>query len=149
MPLTPFQTTVLKLLAANRSPESFVAGGIALNAREPVRWSADVDLFHDAEDAVIVRARPLLLLNQMRRHSRVDPAELREMGATLDPQALKARWLELSEQAEREIGRAGAAGIDLGLAFIDGSGAPGWFDDPGFLPHRATLGGALPRIAPS
>lgn len=40
---------MLKLLAANRSPESFVAGGIALNAREPVRWSADVDLFHDAE----------------------------------------------------------------------------------------------------
>lgn len=53
MPLTPFQTTVLELLAANRSPESFVAGGIALNARNSVRWSADVDVFPDAEDAVM------------------------------------------------------------------------------------------------
>lgn len=257
MPLTPFQTTVLKLLAPNRSPESFVAGGIALNAREPVRWSADVDVFHDAEDAVMRASEadlaslheagyssrqevwtrsfrrawiargddgvklewchdsawrffpieqddllgwklhwfdaitnkalamgsraetrdlvdvvsyaarcalhaviwascakdpgfgPLLLLNQMRRHSRVDPAELREMGATLEPQALKARWLEMSEHAEREIVRAGAAGIDIGLAFVDESGAPGWFDDPGYRTHLATLGGALPRIVSS
>ena len=36
VPLTPFQTTVLRLLARN-----------------PIRWSADVDLFHDVEDAVI------------------------------------------------------------------------------------------------
>lgn len=248
---------MLKLLAANRSPESFVAGGIALNAREPVRWSADVDLFHDAEDAVVratetdlaslhaagyssrqevwtrsfrrawiakgddgvklewchdsawrffpieqddllgwklhwfdaitnkalamgSRAEsrdlvdivtyagrcpvhaviwaacakdpgfgPLLLLNQMRRHSRVDPAELREMGATLEAQALKAQWLELSAHAEQEIDRAGAAGIEVGLAFVDRSGAPGWFDDPGYAAHRATLGGALPRVASS
>lgn len=53
MPLTPFQTGVLRLLATNRSASSFVAGGIALNARENVRWSADVDVFHDVEDAVM------------------------------------------------------------------------------------------------
>ena len=53
MPLTAFQTTVLKALTGNRSPESFVAGGIALNAHEAVRWSADVDVFHDAEEAVV------------------------------------------------------------------------------------------------
>ena len=41
------------MLAPNRSPESFVAGGIALNAHEAVRWSADVDVCHDAEDAVM------------------------------------------------------------------------------------------------
>ncbi len=254
VPLTPFQTGVLKCLAVNRSPESFVAGGIALNAREPVRWSADVDVFHDAEAAVMrasdadlttlhglgyvtrqevwtpsfrrawvqrgdegVRPEwchdsawrffpieqdellgwtlhwfdaltnkalamgsrsetrdlvdivtyaercplyaviwaactkdpgfgPLLLLSQMRRHSRVDPAELREMGSTLEPQGLKTRWLELSASAEREIERAGVAGIDVGLAFVHESGALRWFDDPGYVPHRATLGGALPRI---
>ena len=53
MPLTPFQTEVLRLLARNRSPESYVAGGIALNAAEAVRWSADVDVFHDVEEAVM------------------------------------------------------------------------------------------------
>ena len=35
MPLTPFQTAVLRLLAQNRSAASYVAGGIVLNAREP------------------------------------------------------------------------------------------------------------------
>lgn len=54
MPLTPFQSEVLRLLARNRSPESYVAGGIALNARESIRWSDDVDVFHDAEEAVIL-----------------------------------------------------------------------------------------------
>ena len=245
---------MLRLLAQNRSAASYVAGGIVLNAREPLRWSADVDVFHDAEDAVMhasdadmdtlrragyslhqeiwtptfrrawiargdqgvklewcldsawrffpiepdevlgwrlhwfdaltnkalamgsraetrdlvdvvtyadrcpVHAAvwaactkdpgfgPMLLLNQMRRNSRVDLAELREMGALLEPQALKARWLEHAAHAETEIERAGSAGIEVGLAFVHASGAIGWFDQPGYLPHRATLGGALPRV---
>ncbi len=53
MPVTPFQAAVLRTLAPNRSRDSFVAGGIALNAHEAVRWSAGVGVFHDAEDAVI------------------------------------------------------------------------------------------------
>lgn len=119
----PFQAAVLRTLAPNRSHESFVAGGIGWNAHEPVRWSADVDVFYDAEDAVLRLSAgdiftleaagyatrrdvwtpsfrrawvcskdsgsgPLLLLDQMRRHSRVNLAELREMGASLDAPAL-------------------------------------------------------------
>ena len=254
MPLTPFQTTVLRLLAPNRSPDSYVAGGIALNARRPVRWSADVDLFHDVEEAVMrasdadvatlreagydvrpdiwasgfrrawvardeggVRLEwcrdsawrffpiepddllgwrlhpfdaltnkalamsnraetrdlvdlvdhaedaplhavvwaacakdpgfgPLLLLNEMRRNSRVDLAQLREMGAALDPVELKTEWLGHSHAAEREIDRAAVAGVEVGLAFINAEGRIGWFDDAGHAPHRATLGGAVPRV---
>lgn len=89
---------------------------------------------------------PLLLLNQMRRHSRVDPAELREMGASMEPQALKVQWLEHAARSETELERAGSAGVDVGLAFVSARGEIGWFDQPGYLPHRATLGGALPRI---
>ncbi len=40
-------------LAPNRSPERYVAGGIALHAREDIRWSVDLDVFHDVEQAVI------------------------------------------------------------------------------------------------
>ena len=254
MPLTAFQTRLLTLLAANRSPESFVAGGIALNARESVRGSADVDLFHDVEDAVVrsseadlatleaagysssreawtpsfrrawithgadgVRLEwchdsawrffpierddllgwrlhwfdaltnkalamggrtetrdlvdivhyasrcplhaviwaacskdpgfgPLLLLSQMQRHARIDPADLQAMGASIAPQALKTQWLDLAAGADAEIQRGATAGVEVGLAFVDHSGAVGWFDDPRYRPHRATLGGALPRI---
>ena len=254
MPVTPFQAEVLRALSPNRSSESFVAGGIALNAHEPVRWSADVDVFHDAEDAVIrssaadiatleaagystrqelwtpsfrrawvsrgtdgvklewchdsawrffpiepddllgwrlhwfdaitnkalamgSRAEtrdlvdivsyasrcplhaviwaacskdpgfgPHLLLDQMRRNSRVNTAELREMGASLDAPALKVRWIDLARIAEREIDRAGTAGVDVGLAFVHPNGTVGWFDEADAVPHRATLGGAAPRI---
>ena len=245
---------MLRTLAPNRSPDSFVAGGTALNAHETVRWSADVDVFHDAEDAVIRSSErdlgtlalagyethrelwtpsfrrawvskgtdgvklewchdsawrffpieadellgwrlhwfdaitnkalamgsraetrdlvdivtyadrcplhaviwaactkdpgfgPLLLLDQMRRNSRVNLAELREMGASLDPPALKGRWIELANTAEGELTRAGTMDVEVGLAFVRANGAVGWFDDQGVVAHRATLGGAAPRI---
>lgn len=254
MPLTPFQTTVLRVLARNRSVDSYVAGGIALNAQHPIRWSADVDLFHDVENAVMrasdadvellrqegydvrpdlwtpgfrrawvarddagVRLEwcrdsawrffpieaddllgwklqrfdaltnkalamasrsetrdlvdlvahagdvplhavvwaactkdpgfgPLLLLNEMRRNSRVDRAQLREMGAAIDPVMLKTAWLLHSHAAEREIDRAALAGVEVGLAFVSADRQIGWFDQSGYAAHRATLGGALPRV---
>lgn len=53
MPLTAFQREVLALLAANRNPESHLAGGTAINRSEDSpRFSADVDLFHDVAEAV-------------------------------------------------------------------------------------------------
>lgn len=58
MPLTPLQTEVLHLLAANRSPDSFVAGGTVLNAGEhSPRYSKDIDVFHDIEASVAMSAR--------------------------------------------------------------------------------------------
>lgn len=42
------------MIAANRSVESHVAGGTVLNAGdESPRFSNDIDIFHDAEDAVL------------------------------------------------------------------------------------------------
>lgn len=254
MPLTPFQSEALRRLAKNRSTESYIAGGIALNAREDVRWSADVDVFHDVEEAVIRSSErdvqtlqqagyhvrqdiwtptfrrawvtrgadgvklewcqdsawrffpiepdellgwklhrfdaltnkalamggrsetrdlvdlvanaekyplhviiwaacakdpgynPLLLFNQMQRNSRVNPAELREMGASFQPVELKIRWVELAGMAHAEIERAATAGIEPGLAFVGAGVETGWFDAAGFKPHRAVLGGSLPRI---
>ena len=48
MPLTQIQTDVLRLIAANRSPASHIAGGIALNfTPDSPRISKDIDIFHD------------------------------------------------------------------------------------------------------
>ena len=245
---------MLRWLARNRSPESYIAGGIALHARDNVRWSADVDVFHDVEQAVIHASEadietlrqagcsirqeiwtptfrrawiergedgvklewcqdsawrffpiepdellgwrlhrfdaltnkalamagraetrdlvdivsnaekyplpaviwaacakdpgynPMLLLNQMRRNSRVNPAELREMGARFEPVELKTHWLDLAEVAGKEIERAAMAQINPGMAFVNEQGEIGWFDLPGFKPHQASLGGAFPRL---
>ena len=50
MPLGLFEAEVLRLLAANRSPESFVAGASVLNqSPDSPRTSLDIDIFHDAE----------------------------------------------------------------------------------------------------
>ena len=46
MPISKFQSEVLRLLAAQRSPDSYIAGGVALNRQGP-RFSADIDIFHD------------------------------------------------------------------------------------------------------
>lgn len=54
MPLTDFQREVLRTIATNRSVESHVAGGLVLNAAaSSPRTSDDIDLFHDAEEAVV------------------------------------------------------------------------------------------------
>lgn len=47
MPITKFQSQVLRLLAAQRSPDSYIAGGVAIN-REGPRISADIDIFQDS-----------------------------------------------------------------------------------------------------
>ncbi len=54
MPITEFQRRVLSLIKTNRNPESYVAGGTALNRHpDSARFSADVDIFHDADVAVV------------------------------------------------------------------------------------------------
>ena len=48
MPLTKLQSHVLRVLAAERSPDSYIAGGVAIN-REGPRFSGDIDIFQDTE----------------------------------------------------------------------------------------------------
>jgi hypothetical protein len=53
MPLTPIQKDVLRLLAENRSPESHLAGATGIHmAPNTSRYSHDLDLFHENEEAV-------------------------------------------------------------------------------------------------
>lgn len=53
MPLGVFEREVLHLLAANRSPDSFIAGASVLH-QPPAspRISLDIDIFHDAEESL-------------------------------------------------------------------------------------------------
>ena len=98
MPLSTIQTNVLRHIAANRSPDSFVAGAALLHrADDTPRYSADLDLFHDLEDSVAQSAE-------------ADAATLRAAGYELswllrtptfhravvrvDRQALKIEWAQ-------------------------------------------------------
>jgi hypothetical protein len=57
MPLGPFEQEVLRLLAVNRNPDSYVAGATVLN-QDPAspRASKDVDLFHDTIESLATSA---------------------------------------------------------------------------------------------
>ena len=55
MPLTKLQSHVLRVLAAERSPDSYIAGGVALNRQGP-RFSGDIDIFQDTEQRLEVAA---------------------------------------------------------------------------------------------
>jgi hypothetical protein len=55
MPLTRLQIDILRLLASHRDPESFVGGSTPLN-RNTLRYSGDIDVFHDREERVAAAA---------------------------------------------------------------------------------------------
>lgn len=55
MPISKLQSDILRLIAANRDPDSFVAGGVPINRTGP-RYSADLDIFHDREARVAAAA---------------------------------------------------------------------------------------------
>ena len=50
MPLSAFQQSILRLLAQNRSPESYVT--VLHQIPDSPRFSEDLDMFHDVEDSV-------------------------------------------------------------------------------------------------
>ena len=55
MPLTNVQADILRLLASRRDPESYVAGSTPIN-RTALRYSGDIDVFHDREERVAIAA---------------------------------------------------------------------------------------------
>ncbi len=55
MPLTNFQSLLLRLLARGRAPDSYIAGGIGLN-RDGPRFSADIDIFQDGDERLVAIA---------------------------------------------------------------------------------------------
>ncbi len=63
MPLSRFQSEVLSVVAAARSPESYVAGGVPIN-RTGARTSSDIDIFHAREEAVAAAAADSEILLQ-------------------------------------------------------------------------------------
>jgi len=55
VPLTRLQAYALRVLAAQRSPDSYVAGGVALNRAGP-RFSGDIGIFQDSEERLVTAA---------------------------------------------------------------------------------------------
>lgn len=73
MPLGDFEREVLRLLAANRNPDSFIAGATVLHRTDDSpRRSEDVDVFHDLPEALVAACD-------------ADTATLRQAGFEIEP----------------------------------------------------------------
>ena len=58
MPISDIQDAILRHIAANRSPESYLAGATVLHRDDSSpRYSQDLDFFHDIEDSVALCAQ--------------------------------------------------------------------------------------------
>jgi hypothetical protein len=99
VPLSKIQSDILRLLAARRNPESYVAGAVPLN-RDGPRYSADIDIFHDREESVAAAAEgDVAILGKAdfaARWARRDPgifAVLVERGG----ESMKLEWVRDSD----------------------------------------------------
>lgn len=94
MPLSAVQAEILRLLAANRSPDSFVAGATVIHrTADTPRYSADLDLFHDLEDSVA-------------RSAEAD-------AATLETAGYEFSWLLRTPSFHRAVVRTGAGSLKV------------------------------------
>ena len=93
---------------------------------------------------------PLSLLAMMRRFARIDPVELDKIRARqLDPRALKAAWIAMSDDAEAAMTTLADSQPDvpIGVAFVDASGQPAWLGEhPELHIHPPSVRGCLPVV---
>ncbi|MES1181017.1 MAG: nucleotidyl transferase AbiEii/AbiGii toxin family protein [Verrucomicrobiota bacterium] len=84
MPLGEFEKTILRLLAVNRNPESYVAGAtVFLRREDSLRRSQDIDVFHDTAES-------------LRRAAAQDAAALKKNGYQLE-------WTEQQDLFRRAV----------------------------------------------
>jgi hypothetical protein len=96
VPLTEFQQGVAQLLASQRTPDSHLAGGAAMHLQpQSLRYSNDLDYFHDSEERVasaFAADRALLESQQYKLDIRLNqPGFIRAIVARGDA-ATKVEW---------------------------------------------------------
>lgn len=99
MPLTDGQIAALQILASARDPESYVAGSTPLG-RTHVRYSGDIDIFHDREERVAQAAEAdattLASNGYALRWERRTPG-VQMLIASRDDESVKLEWVADSD----------------------------------------------------
>ena len=91
---------------------------------------------------------PELVIDQLRRHSRINPASIGNvvLAYPADAVALKSEWVKCLLAAEALL--ASFPADPLGCLYLDQSGQParGEVFDPSWVPHHGCVKGAWPKI---
>jgi hypothetical protein len=144
VPLTDFQSALLAELAAPPNDDRYLAGGAALHfAPNSLRYSDDLDFFHDSE-ARVANAFAADRERLARAGYRVDveqslPGFVRAVVGRGDD-ATRVDWAHDSAWRFMPLVREPRGGLprrDASLA------------DQGIVPHFGAPGGVLPRMADS
>lgn len=99
MPLTNAQIAALGILASARDPESYVAGSTPLG-RAHVRYSGDIDIFHDREERVAQAAEAdaaRLAANGYALHWERRTPGVQTLIASRDDESVKLEWVADSD----------------------------------------------------
>ncbi len=117
MPLTPFQAKLGRILAINRSEDSYLAGGAAiLIAPNTIRYSQDLDYFHDSTARVASayeNDRQTLVQNRYRLEIEIaQPGYIRAV-VRFGKQATKVEWAQDSIWRFMPVIRSLAFGYQL------------------------------------
>jgi hypothetical protein len=169
MPLTDFQRSIARLLAANRNPEDFgyclhpadiaVNKILALAGRTEIRDFLDTLQLDDAYlslGALIWAAcgkdpglSPSMIMDQANRHSRYQESELQteNLVRQVDLKVLKQKWITARDRAVELCSRLPKN--ELGCLYLDRNNTPVTPnpDSPEFselIRHRGTIGGSWP-----
>jgi hypothetical protein len=149
MPIGPFEQEILRILAGNRNPESFVARATVLNqSPQSPRASEDIDLFHDSEE--VLQASVTQDEEVLRGHGY-------EMQTVFSrPNFHRARVLKSGEATKMEWVHDSAFRFFLvdrdapyGCFFLGGDGKPqAPFPDTleSLFPHYGSLRGCWPHV---
>lgn len=91
MPLSKFQGDLGRLLAKNRSEDSYLAGGAALHAApNSIRYSQDLDYFHDSTERVASAFA-------------ADSQSLLGFGCEIIPEVSQPGYIRVSVQKKKQI----------------------------------------------
>lgn len=155
MPLTDFQREILATLAPTRAPDSYLAGGAALHfAPNSVRYSHDLDFFHDsaervatafAEDSVLLEAAGYSLDVQLSQPGFIRAIVRRNDSATQIDWAHDSAWRFMPPVPD-ELGGFLLHEIDLAInktLALAGRDEPRDFVDIVFVHERVLPLGAL------
>lgn len=99
MPLSKIQSEILRLLAAHRDPESYVAGSTYLTRRGD-RFSGDIDIFHDRQERVARAAQQdvqTLEAEGLSVQWRLQEPTFYQAMVTKDGETTKLEWVQDSD----------------------------------------------------
>lgn len=114
MPLTPYQTKVAQLLSQNRTEDSYLAGGAALHSQpNSIRYSEDLDYFHDSEvrvatafakDQALLKSEGYTCVVEMNQPGYIRCIVKKGNNATKVEWAHDSSWRFMPVQKEKGIG---------------------------------------------